>query len=422
MPYNLLIVVAVIVGVVAGLIISKLHYKSQLALLNNNLDELRNNNIELELELKQQNVELLNYTKEAAAAQNELTNSAKRIAEQKNNLDEVTARLKYEFENLASRIFEEKSTKFTEQNKLNLSVLLTPLGERIKDFESKVNEVYDKESKERVSLKTQIEELSKLNKVMNEETRNLTRALKGDTKLQGNWGEMILESILEKSGLVKDVEYKLQLTLEQDNQRYRPDVIIYLPDNKALVIDSKVSLTAYERYVSLENHDNPDSLKEHVQSIRSHIKNLSGKNYQGLYTLNSVDFVMMFIPIEAAYLLALRQENNLIEEALSKNIILVCPSSLLATLRTVYNVWRSEKSLQNANQIAQIGGDLYKRFVDLLDALAKIKKSLDLAQNNYTDAVTKLQGNKGVIKSVEKLRELGVNKKTAAVIGSEWLE
>jgi len=422
MPYNLLIVVAVVIGLIAGYVISKLHYKSQLALLDNHMQQLRGNNTLLEQELKQQNVLVLNYTKQLAKQEAELAGSTQTIAEQKKMLDEVTAKLKYEFEHLASRIFEEKSTKFTEQNKFNLSMLLSPLGEKIKDFEIKVNEVYDKESKERVSLKTQIEELSKLNKQMNDETRNLTRALKGDSKLQGNWGEMVLENILDKSGLVKDVEYQVQMTVAENSQRYRPDVVINLPDNRSLVIDAKVSLTAYERYVANVDANDAESLKEHVQSIRNHIKGLSSKSYQSLYQLNSVDFVLMFIPIEASYLLALKHDHNLIEDALAKNVILVCPSSLLATLRTVYNVWRSEKSLQNANQIAQIGGELYNRFVNLLDTLTKVKKSLDQAQSNYADVVTKLQGNKGVIKSVEKLRELGVNKKTAVAIDAEWLE
>lgn len=337
-------------------------------------------------------------------------------------IQDVQSRFVLEFENLANRIFEEKGYKFAQQNQLNLNHLLQPLGEKLKLFENKVNEVYDKDNKERINLKVQIEELAKLNKEMNEETRNLTNALKGDTKIQGNWGEMILESILQKSGLTKDREYFVQLSMSQEGQRYRPDVIISLPENKSLIIDSKVSLIAYERFMSCDKDSSQEKqyLKEHVLSMRNHIKSLNNKSYQNLYGLKTLDFVLMFVPIEAAYMLAINKDNLLIDEALHNNIIIVCPSTLLATLRTISNIWKTEKSLQNANQIAQVGGELYDRFVGFLNELDKVKKLLEAVNMNYDSAITKLSGNKGVIKSVIKLSELGV--KSTKVLDNKWLE
>ena len=332
----------------------------------------------------------------------------------------MQSKLTAEFENLANKIFEEKSNRFTKQNQDNIGQLLTPLGEKIKDFETKVNDVYDKDNKERISLKSQIEELSKLNKEMNEETRNLTRALKGDTQIQGSWGEMVLESLLQKSGLVEDREYTIQLSITQDGKRYRPDVVINLPDNKSIIIDSKVTLTAYEKILSEDTHDNSSLLKEHIQSIKNHIKNLNSKNYQKLYQLNSLDFVLMFVPIEAAFMLAVNNDNTIIDEALNKNIIIVCPSTLLATLRTVYSVWRTEKSIKNFEEIAKVGGELYERFLGLLDALSKVENSIHNVSVCYNNAVTKISGNKGIIKSVAKLKDLGA--KTNKLIDNKWLE
>ncbi|MBY0379979.1 MAG: DNA recombination protein RmuC [Burkholderiales bacterium] len=415
-----LIFLFLIIGVILGYIFSKYHVKSQINFLVSTIQELRGEKEKLDDELRTQTNEILKLNRQIVAVQSNNNNYIERLQEQKDDILQMQSKLTVEFENLANKIFEEKSNRFTKQNQDNIGQLLTPLGEKIKEFEFKVNDVYDKDNKERISLKTQIEELSKLNKVMNEETKNLTRALKGDTQIQGSWGEMVLESILQKSGLVEGREYFVQLSITQDGSRYRPDVVIKLPDNKSVIIDSKVTLTAYERLLSEDKHDVAFLLKEHIQSIKNHIKNLSGKNYQQLYELNSLDFVLMFVPIEAAFMLAVNNDNTIIDEALNKNIIIVCPSTLLATLRTVYSIWRTEKSIKNFEEIATVGGELYERFIGLLEALSKVEKSIENVKDCYNNAITKISGNKGITKSVAKLKDLGA--KTNKLIENKWLE
>jgi len=331
------------------------------------------------------------------------------------------------FANLANQIFEEKSSKlnskFSEQNQQsqsNLSQILVPLKERIKDFETKVHEVYHTEGKERASLREQITHLFNLNQQITHETKSLTQALKGDNKLQGSWGEMILENILHKSGLTKGVEYTTQETFTDDiNKRYRPDVIINLPSDKKLIIDSKVSLTAYERAISAVDHlEQQAAIKEHIKSLKEHIKNLSGKNYQMLYQIKSLDFVLMFIPIESAFALAMQHDNELFEYGLKYNIMFVCPSTLFATMRTVATVWRTEVSLQNTNEIAKIGGELYDRFVNFITEMQKLETAIQKTTEVYSQTMLKLQGQVGVLKSVHKLKELGAKtSKTLQIVG-----
>lgn len=324
--------------------------------------------------------------------------------------------LSYEFENLANRIFEEKSSKFNEQNQQsyqqnqnNLAQLLTPLKERIKDFEAKVHEVYHTEGKERAGLREQITHLFNLNQQITTDTKNLTRALKGDNKLQGNWGEMILETILNKSGLVCGIDYLREETFIDDGRkRYRPDVIVNLPDNKKLIIDSKVSLVAYERAVNAVTPEEQQiAIKEHIKSLKEHIKNLSSKNYQMLYKIKSLDFVLMFMGIESALTTAMQHDAELFEYGLKHNVLFVCPSTLLATMRTVASVWRTEKSLQNTNEIAKIGGELYDRFVNFIIEMQKLEAAIQKTQAIYSQTMQKLQGQVGVLKSVNKLKELG---------------
>lgn len=347
----------------------------------------------------------------------EYKNVQLKLEEQKADIVNLQEKFSKEFENLASKIFEEKSTKFTIQNKENIDSILRPLNEKIKDFEKKVEEVYVNDSKERATLFQQIKTLHELNQQMSKDATNLTNALKGQTKTQGNWGEFILETILEKSGLVKGREYLVQESITTtDGKRFQPDVIIKLPESKTLIIDSKVSLNAYERFVSSEvESDRAANVKEHITSIRNHIKNLSSKNYQNLYELKSLDFVLMFLPIEPALSLAIQNDMNLFNEAFEKNIVIVSPSTLLATLRTIASIWRQEHQNKNALDIARQSGALYDKFVGLLEDLKSVGEKIKATQNSYEDAMKKLSTGRGnLIGSVEKIKRLGA-KTTKAV-------
>lgn len=385
-------------------------YKVEIRLLlDKNTDlEFRGNDL---LQKKQfLSDKILIMTEELSKFKQDLLNKDLMLEEQKNIIQEIKQNLFIEFENVASKIFNENSMRMTSQNQYNLNLILEPLANKIKNFEAKVNDVYDKENIERANLRGQIETLASLNYKMNINAENLTKALLTDNKTQGSWGEFILESILEKTGLTKGMEYSVQSSFnDADGNLLRPDVIINLPQNKALIIDSKVSLSAYTKLQgSLQNDEYNNYLKEHINSIKQHIKNLAAKNYQLLYNINSLDFVLLFIPIESALSLVLRHETSIFDDALQKNIILVSPSTLLATMRTIYSLWRTERSIQNTREIAQIGGELYDRVVNFMNDMEKISDSIKSVQKNYDSAIVKIQGNKGVIKSALKLKELGV--------------
>ena len=326
-------------------------------------------------------------------------------------LNEAKEALTNQFKNLANEILEDKSKRFTEQNAASLDAILKPLQTKLTEFKEQVSNTYGNEARERHALKSEIERLANLNLKMSDETRSLTQALKGDSKVQGNWGELVLESILESSGLRKGEEYVVQDSHTQsDGSRLQPDVVIKLPEGRSLVVDSKVSITAYARHS--ESTDEILAEKElaaHIQSLRQHIQGLSGKNYSSLYGIGSVDFVLMFVPIEPAFLLALKTAPNLYQEALTKNIVLVCPSTLMATLRTVAHLWRQDHQNRNALEIAKQCGNLYDKFVGFVDDLEKLGQRLDQAQTSYHDAFNKLKTGKGnLIRSAEKVRELGV--------------
>lgn len=327
------------------------------------------------------------------------------------SLNEAKEALTSQFKNLANEILEDKSKRFTEQNVANLDALLKPLQEKLSEFKEQVNTSYGNEARERFALKNEIERLANLNLRMSDETRSLTQALKGDSKVQGNWGELVLESILESSGLRKGEEYLVQDSHTQtDGSRLQPDVVVKLPEGRSLVVDSKVSITAYSRHA--ESSDPvvaEQELAAHIQSLRQHIQGLSSKNYSSLYGIGSVDFVLMFVPIEPAFLLALKTAPNLYQEALAKNIVLVCPSTLMATLRTVAHLWRQDQQNRNALEIAKQCGTLYDKFVGFVDDLEKLGQRLDQAQTSYHDAFNKLKSGKGnLIRTAEKVRELGV--------------
>jgi DNA recombination protein RmuC len=326
-------------------------------------------------------------------------------------LQEARDQLKMEFQNLANKIFEDKSQKFTDQNRENLEGVLKPMREQLLDFKKKVEDVYDKESKDRISLLNEIIHLKTLNERISEDAVNLTNALKGQSKTRGSWGEMILERVLEESGLQKGREYEVQAKYaSEEGQRRHPDVIVHLPEGKDIVIDSKVSLTAYEKYCTADTEEKRDKrLKEHIVSIRTHIKGLSEKRYEELEGIKTLDFVLMFLPIEGAFWTAIESEQSLFNEAFDKNIMLVSPSTLLATLRIINNIWRYEDQNKNALIIAKKAGDLYDKFVGFVEALDDVGQKIDKARESYQTARNRLTDGRGnlVRRSLE-LRQLGV--------------
>ena len=348
-------------------------------------------------------------------AETELEAERRQSADKLNTLQqsalEAKAVLSDQFKNLANEILEEKSRRFAEQNQQNLDTLLKPLQEKLTDFRKQVDETYQSEARERFALKQEVEKLAGLNLRMTDETRALTNALKGESKTQGDWGELVLETILENSGLRKGEEYLVQDTQTiSDGSRLQPDVVIRLPESKHLVIDSKVSITAYTRYMQSDDEEvKVSELNSHVQSIKQHIQGLSAKNYQDLYGVGSIDFVLMFIPIEPAFLAAMRHAPEIYQDALKKNIVIVCPSTLLATVRTVAHLWRQEQQNRNAQEIARQCAALYDKFVGFVEDLDKVGQRLEQAQISYTDAVGKLKTGRGnLIRTAENVKKLGV--------------
>ncbi len=348
----------------------------------------------------------------ALLAQQETTNKnlQEKLMLQKEELENLQQRFTKEFENLANKILDEKSQKFTEQNKTQLDIILNPLKDKIKDFEQKVDNAYKAESAERNSLKGEIKSLVELNKQISEEANNLVKALKGDTKKQGNWGELILEKILERSGLIKDEEYKMQVSTQNEiGNRIQPDAVIYLPDSKHIIVDSKVSLVAYESMVNAPDDETREqSLREHVLSVRSHIKGLSEKSYQSSADFTSPDFVLLFMPIESSFGMAVQADNELFNFAWDRKIVIVSPSTLLATLRTISSIWKQERQTRNAMEIARQGGALYDKFKNFVDDLIEVGKKMDGAKTSYSEAMNKLStGNGNIVKRIEELRKLG---------------
>jgi DNA recombination protein RmuC len=351
-----------------------------------------------------------------AALETRLEGERKNSAEKILLLTEAKEHLKIEFQNIANRIFEDKNKRFTDENKKNMDGVLSPLREQLSEFKKKIEDVYDKESKERVSLFNEIVHLKSLNQKISEDALNLTSALKGQSKTQGAWGEVILERILEESGLQKGREYVTQTSFEAEGGRQlRPDVVVHLPEGKDVVIDSKVSLTAYERYCSAETAEKREKrLKEHLLSIRTHIKSLSEKKYQNLDGMRTLDFVLMFLPIEGAFWTAIEHDGALFNDAFAKNIMLVSPSTLLATLRIIQNIWRYEDQSRNAVIIARKAGDLYDKFVGFVESLEDIGHKIGKAQESFDRAKLQLHSGRGnLIHRAEELKVLGVKAKKA---------
>lgn len=370
-----------------------------------------NNNI-----IKQLNSDKLVLSNEKHAIDLQLTkkvsefkNLEEKFKENKQDIEKLQEKFSKDFELLASKILEEKSSKFTEQNKENIKNILNPLQERIQDFEKKVENTHKESIDYHAALRQQIIGLKEMNLQMSKETLNLTKALKGDSKTQGNWGELVLERVLEKSGLEKDREYFVQQSFTNaDGKRILPDVVIHLPDNKKMIIDSKVSLSAYETYINTENElDKEQAITAHINSLKRHIEQLSEKNYQDIYHIESPDFVLLFIPIEPAFAVALNNDNQLYNKAFEKNIVIVTPTTLLATLRTIDSMWNNEKQQRNAIEIALQAGRLYDQFVNLTDDLIKVGSQLKTVQGSYDTSMKKLTGKGNLIKKVENIKKLG---------------
>jgi DNA recombination protein RmuC len=426
--YLLIALLFTLIGLFVGSLLSKLKFekgknvveKEKLALeahillLKQSKQILDDSFIALQNELKviQQDKEIL--ISEKFTLVSELKNLQLKLDENKGEVEALNQKFTKEFENLANKILDEKSSKFTEQNKENIKNILSPLQEKIKGFEDKVEKTHKESIDYHAALRQQIIGLKELNQQMSKETLNLTKALKGDNKMQGNWGELVLERVLEKSGLEKDREYFVQQSFTNDEgKRYLPDVVIHLPNNKKMIVDSKVSLVAYEQYINTEDEIlRARFLKEHVTSLKRHVDQLSEKKYEDIYKIESPDFVLLFIPIEPAFAVALNTDTYLYNKAFEKNIVIVTPSTLLATLRTIDTMWNNEKQQRNALEIARQAGALYDKFQGLLSDLIGIGKKIDESKKEYSSAMSKLVDGRGnIVTSIEKLKKMGAKAK-----------
>ena len=405
-----------IVGFLLGSIIIYFFLKSRFTSQISKAEErnrIFEENIEkLEVEINSERNKNTELSSSYSSLQADYNNLQNKLTDQKEEIEQLQKKFTAEFENLANKIFDEKTSKFSEQSKNSLQEIIKPLRDEISKFEKKVDDSSKESIRGNASLREQLQMLKDMNQQITQESKNLTQALKGGTKTQGSWGEFILESILEKSGLVKGREYKVQEVIySEEGRRFQPDVIVNLPENKSVIIDSKVSLVAYEKFISGEGDIQKQlALKEHIASIKNHIKNLSSKNYQSLYQLESLDFVLMFMPIEPAFALAVQQDANLFNDAFDRNIVIVSPSTLLATLRTVASIWRAENQNRNALEIARQSGALYDKFQSLITDLIDLGKRITTLQRGYEEAMKKLHTGKGnLISSVERIKQLGAN-------------
>lgn len=435
---SLIFLVALGIGVYIGKLISGLKSKSETGILeeknnqltlqtedlkhqiNSNLEKQKiefqelKNEANADLEKIEKEREAIRQEKESISIQltrkiSEFNNLQERNEEQKAEVEKLQEKFTKEFENLANKILDQKSEKFTSLNKQNIENILDPLNKKIKEFEEKVSLSNTESVKRHAELGEKLKILNEQNTRISEEATNLTKALKGDTKMQGNWGEMVLERVLERSGLQKDSEYFVQKSFNtEEGKRVMPDVIIHLPGDKKMVVDSKVSLNAYERYINEpEENEKKAHLKNHLISVRNRVNELSNKNYHSLYQMESPDFVLLFIPIEAAFAIASNEYPNLYSDAFEKNIIIVTPTTLLAVLKTIDSMWQNEKQKQNAIEIATQAGALYDSFTNLTDELLKIGRQIGTVQNSYEGAMKKLTGKGNLVRRVEKLKKLG---------------
>ena len=419
--YLLVGLVCLALGYFLGNYIQNLKTKSSQSALEERQQQLSNNLGVLEQRLRdteahkaQLQTEKEHLGNQIVRYEADMENLHLKNREQKEEVEKLQEKFTKEFENLANKILEEKSLKFTERNEKNIKDILTPLNEKIQLFEKKVEESQKENISIHSALKEQLLNLQTQNLKITQEAENLTKALKGDSKMQGNWGELVLERVLEKSGLEKDREYTVQKSFTlADGSRVLPDVIINLPDGKKMIVDSKVSLTDYERYVNADDTDlQTKYLNDHINSLRRHVDQLSAKKYEDLYEMESPDFVLLFIPIEPAFAIAINNDNSLYNKAFEQNIIIVTPSTLLATLRTIDSMWNNEKQQRNAIEIARQAGALYDKFEGFVGDLMSVGKKMDDAKNEYKGAMNKLvEGRGNIITSIEKLKKMGAKAK-----------
>lgn len=408
------------IGFFLGNYIQRLKTKSNQAALEEREQQLRKNLQDMEdrLQLEVEQKATLQDQKEALGNLNtryqaDLENLHIKNREQKEEVTKLQEKFTKEFENLANKILDEKSLKFTEQNQKNITNILIPLQDKIQLFEKKVEESQKENISIHSALREQLLNLQNQNLKISQEAENLTKALKGDSKMQGNWGELVLERVLEKSGLEKDREYSVQQSFNrEDGTRVLPDVVINLPDGKKMIIDSKVSLTDYERFVNADESMQEKHLKDHINSLKKHVEQLSAKKYEDLYEMESPDFVLMFVPIETAFSIAINKDTSLYNKAFEQNIVIVTPSTLLATLRTIDSMWNNEKQQRNAIEIARQAGALYDKFEGFVVDLTRVGKKMDEAKTEYRGAMNKLVDGRGnIITSIEKLKKMGAKAK-----------
>lgn len=395
--------------------------EKQKGIIQERLNLLQEESVKVQNELFTERERAAAQADRLARSEEIFRNMQEKLSTQKQEMEDLQTRFSAEFKNLANEILKQNSREFTEANVKNLGEILNPLKENLTDFRKMVKDAYENETRDKVSLKQEVRSLFDLNRKLSQDAENLTKALKGDVKKQGNWGEIILERVLERSGLTKGVEYETQFTARNEQgSPIRPDVIIRLPDNKHIIIDSKVTLVAYEAFVNAESQDDRDRyLKQHIEALRSHIKGLSEKKYQSAELFDSPDFVLLFMPVEAAFSTAIQTDVELFNFAWERKIVIVSPTTLLATLRTIASIWKQEKQTQNALEIARHGGNLYDKFVSFLEDMKKISTQLNTLQNTFSDAEKKLStGSGNLIGRVEKLRELGV--KVSKVIPDKY--
>lgn len=408
-------------------VVNALKEKSELetakSVLESQLEAITRENENLLLKLENESRSRVEAEKKVVVGNEAFQNLQERRTEERQQLEELEKKFQKEFENIANKILKKNTLEFNQSSTKNMSDLLNPLKEKLQNFEKKVEDTYKQGLKDQTDLKAELKKLHDLSLSLDKDARDLTRALKADTKKQGNWGEVILERVLERSGLIKDQEYYLQFSAKsEDGSTLRPDVVIRLPEEKHLVIDSKVSLTAYTEYTASENEIQRDAaLKRHLDSMKKHVKELSEKNYSSLLGINSPDFVLMFLPIEPAFGVAVQADNELFNFAWQRKVVIVSPTTLLATLRTVASIWKYEKQSQNALEIARRGGLLYDKFVSFVKDFEAVGTSLNRAGNIYQEAHKKLTSGRGdLITQAEQLKVMGVPTKKS--LPSEFLE
>jgi DNA recombination protein RmuC len=434
-------IIYALVGLATGFFISFLIFRSKKSDVNNdNIDEFN----ELEKEFikvgaeKEQLLSLLNENKisyeklnqenkvlnsSLSAAETNLANINERLENQKEEVLSLQKKLTSEFENLANKVLDEKSKTFKEENRQQLDAILNPFSQNLKEFKLTIKDTYEKGLKERTEISTELKQMQHLNQKLQEEAANLAKALKGDSQKQGRWGEMILERILESSGLENGMHYKLQDSFTIENgKRFRPDAVVYLPDDKHIIIDSKVSLVAYDKFVNAENEiDRSVAIKEHILSVRTHVKELASKDYLNNLGLNTPEYLLMFIPIEASFSAAMTYDNTVFNEAWDNRIVIVSPATLIATLMTVSAIWKQTKQTENALKIAERGGKLYDKFKGFVEDLEKVGAGLSKAQSEYEKAMNKLHtGSGNLVRQTEELKTLGA--KTTKSIAKNILD